>query len=280
MITLEDFLARLKRVRRCGGGWVALCPAHDDHTASLSIGRSEQGKVLIHCFAGCTYESVIDALGGQPWSNPPRNPERKTNLAQGRRDNSEWARQIWRESREAPGTIVQDYTFGRGFTDSPPQCLRFHPGLRHPSGVSLPAMVAAIDDLGGEIVGIHRTFLKRDGTGKAAVEPNKMALGKLGGGAVRLTAGAPELILSEGIETGLSILQATGRHVWAALGTSNLGRVELPDFVRRIIIGADQDDSGIKAATVAANTYRARGYQVAIVSPDAEKTDFNDVLRR
>jgi phage/plasmid primase-like uncharacterized protein len=138
-------------------------------------------------------------------------------------------------------------------------------------------MVATIDDLAGEIVGIHRTFLKPDGTGKAAVEPNKMALGKLSGGAVRLTAGASELVLCEGIETGLSILQATGLHVWAALGTSNIGQVELPDFVRTIIIAADHDDPGIKAARAAAQSYRESGYRVRILSPQKDGWDFNQV---
>jgi hypothetical protein len=119
-MTFEEVLARLKGVRRCGDQAVACCPAHDDHTPSLSIRMGGRGKVLFKCFAGCTYESIIDALGGRPWSNPLRPPEQKTNLAQGRRDNSEWARQIWRESHDARGTIVQDYLFGRGFTGAMP----------------------------------------------------------------------------------------------------------------------------------------------------------------
>ena len=138
-------------------------------------------------------------------------------------------------------------------------------------------MVAAIGDPNGEIVGIHRTFLKPDGTGKAEVEPKKMALGRLRRCSVHLTAGAPELVLCEGIETGLSILQATGLHVWAALGTSNLGQVDLPDFVRVVIIAADHDDPGIKAARAAAESYRESGYRVRIVSPLNEGCDFNQV---
>jgi len=91
--------------------------------------------------------------------------------------------------------------------------MRFHPRLKHKSGMWLPAMVAAIDGLSGEMVGIHRTFQNRDGTGKVELEPNKRVLGKLSRGAVLLTAGASELVLCEGIETGLSILQAIGLHV-------------------------------------------------------------------
>jgi len=100
------------------------------------------------------------------------------------------------------------------------------------------------------------------------------------GGSVRLTAGAPELVLCEGIETGLSILQATGRHVWCALGTSNLGQVEMPGFVRAVVIAADNDEPGLKAAHHAAELYRARGYQVQIVSPGRDEADFNEAVER
>jgi phage/plasmid primase-like uncharacterized protein len=141
-------------------------------------------------------------------------------------------------------------------------------------------MVAAFEDLGGTIAGIHRTYLKPDGTSKAEIEHNKKTLGPVRACAVHLTAADRVLVICEGIETGLSILQATGLHVWAALGTSNLANVELPSFVREVFIAADNDDPGMMAAHEAADSYRTRGCQVRIVSPRTEKADWNDVLRR
>jgi DNA primase len=47
--------------RRRGSGWTARCPAHDDNNPSLSISE-RSGKILVHCFAGCDQEDVIDAL--------------------------------------------------------------------------------------------------------------------------------------------------------------------------------------------------------------------------
>lgn len=41
---------------------MACCPAHDDKTPSLRISESTDGRVLVHCFAGCSQKSVIDAL--------------------------------------------------------------------------------------------------------------------------------------------------------------------------------------------------------------------------
>ena len=60
-MNLERVLARLQGVRRNGEQWVARCPAHADKSPSLSL-RDENGKVLFHCFAGCTVEDICAAL--------------------------------------------------------------------------------------------------------------------------------------------------------------------------------------------------------------------------
>ena len=49
--------------RRSGRGWMARCPAHDDANASLSIGVGDDDRVLLHCFAGCSVEAIVAALG-------------------------------------------------------------------------------------------------------------------------------------------------------------------------------------------------------------------------
>ncbi len=55
-------LERLKRVRRNGDGWIALCPAHKDRNPSLSI-HVRDGRILLHCHAGCSPEAISAALG-------------------------------------------------------------------------------------------------------------------------------------------------------------------------------------------------------------------------
>lgn len=45
------------------GNWVACCPAHDDKRPSLAITEAEDGRILIHCRAGCTSLDVVYALG-------------------------------------------------------------------------------------------------------------------------------------------------------------------------------------------------------------------------
>lgn len=60
---VENLLARLDLVRKSGRGWTARCPAHEDKTASLSITAGDDGRVLLHCFAGCAAADVVAAAG-------------------------------------------------------------------------------------------------------------------------------------------------------------------------------------------------------------------------
>jgi putative DNA primase/helicase len=79
----------------------------------------------------------------------------------------------------------------RGVQLPPPDTLRFHVGLRHPSGGCWPVMVALVTDgRDGTPIAIHRTYLARDGGGKAAVDPQRMMFGPCRGGAVRLAISA------------------------------------------------------------------------------------------
>jgi hypothetical protein len=60
-----ELLARFEGVKRRGSGWQALCPAHADRNPSLSI-DVRNGKILIHCHAGCSQEAVLAAAGIEP----------------------------------------------------------------------------------------------------------------------------------------------------------------------------------------------------------------------
>jgi hypothetical protein len=60
----ELLLPRLGRVRKTGvGRYISGCPAHKDKTPSLSIRFADDGRILMHCFAGCRIEDVVSAIG-------------------------------------------------------------------------------------------------------------------------------------------------------------------------------------------------------------------------
>lgn len=62
-MTLDDFLDKLENVRPAGAGYVAICPAHEDRAASLSVGEGDEGNVIIKCHAGCPTSQVVEAMG-------------------------------------------------------------------------------------------------------------------------------------------------------------------------------------------------------------------------
>jgi putative DNA primase/helicase len=104
-----------------------------------------------------------------------------------------------------------------------------------------------------------------------------MSLGLLGDGAVRLAPIGEVIGLCEGFETGLSAMQLYNLPVWCALGASRMHRVALPQAVRKVVIFADNDDAGRKAAERTAKVHRFDGRSVEIRLPTVG-TDFNDEL--
>jgi hypothetical protein len=139
-------------------------------------------------------------------------------------------------------------------------------------------MVATVQGAG--LPAVHRTYLRSDGTGKAAIDPDKMMLGATAGGAVRLTDGPARLVVAEGIESGLSLLcglldgPAT---VWAALSTSGLRGLRLPTQPGRLTIATDGDKPGREAGHALADRAHGMGWQVSILDPGTG-ADFNDIL--
>ena len=281
-----ETMAKALGGRKVGQGWTARCPAHDDREPSLSV-RDADGMVLVRCHAGCDQRDVIAALkerglwDGKERSTLRKSRRRKVSLPRpdpNQAERSAVALSIWQSTIPADGTPVDAYLASRGLTCSLPPSLRFHSGLKHPSGGIWPCMVALVtrgdDDMP---LAIHRTFLAREGQGKAPVEPAKMMLGPCRGGAVRLGDPGEVLMIGEGIETCLAAMQTTGHPAWAALSTSGLRALDLPSCVRDVIVLADGDDPGEAAARDCALRWMREGRRVRIARPP-RGLDFNDML--
>src|ERR1035437_1149540 len=62
-MTASD-LAQILEARRTGAGkWQARCPAHSERSPRLNLGEAKDGRILLHCFAGCTLPEILAALG-------------------------------------------------------------------------------------------------------------------------------------------------------------------------------------------------------------------------
>lgn len=63
MTLIENLISRLDRVKGRNGSWTARCPAHEDKGPSLAVRENEDGRILLHCFAGCETANVLGAIG-------------------------------------------------------------------------------------------------------------------------------------------------------------------------------------------------------------------------
>ena len=123
-----------------------------------------------------------------------------------------------------------------------------------------PGALSIADD---KVRGVHLTFLKPDGRGKADVNPNKIMVGPSSGWPIVL---APPndllgLVICEGIETGLSLLEATGCGIWVAGSAGRMPALadKVPGYIDTVTIAGEPDDAGRRGATELARKLRARG---------------------
>jgi putative DNA primase/helicase len=280
--------------RETANGYDCLCPLHEGKgsTPSLSIAVRD-GRLLCCCHSGCDGSLVFSAIVKRgllanslaemhEWQGSNR--EVNENRERAIRRNQICAERIWDQSQDARGTVVDDYLAARGIDRLPiPFRLRFHQRLKHtPTGKTLPAMIALVSDaVTDRVMGIHRTWLRADGTGKANVEPNKMSLGPIANGVIRLAKhkeGKP-LLIAEGIETALAGMQACNLPGWCAISAGNLSKLDLPGEIREVVVLADGDRAGRAAASRAAYRW-ARERRDVRIADAGDGVDFNDLLAK
>jgi len=273
-----------------GGYGCAPCPVcqperRRDQNA-LTVADGDNGRLVLHCKkSGCAFLDILAAAGlragdyrtPDPAALAQRDADR---LADAQRKAAQ-AQRCWNESLPIGGTIAERYLRGRGIPCDLPSTLRFHPECWHgPSAKRWPAMVAMVQ--GGDGPAVHRTYLRPDGTGKAGLDGgDKMMLGAVQGGAVRLTDGPSRLVAAEGIETALSLVSGLlGRPatIWAALSTTGLRGLRLPVRPGRLMVATDGDEPGRAAGHALATRAHGLGWQVSLL-PAPEGRDWLDILQ-
>lgn len=337
-VELAEVIARYVELKRSGREWVALCPFHNEKTASFFV-VPEKG--FFHCFGcgaggdvinfvqrieGCDFMVAVRILTGndagrvtleQIEAVKKRNNERTRHEQANSARRRAAAQDIWTAARsDIAGTLAEAYLFSRGLRRPRhgwPPTLRFAPALtwRHGAhnmdGSCWPALIGLVSVSIGppaiagvpaqesrgarsrRFVGVHRTYLARDGSGKAPlIVDGKLAvkrmLGTQGGGAIWFGPATSRLHVGEGIETTLSAKQIRPKRTYAAAGSlDRMARLVLPDVVREIVLLMDNDmkdpSTGPKAIERARLHYGAQGVKVLAcwAPPDM---DFNDPLRK
>jgi hypothetical protein len=194
------------------------------------------------------------------------------------------ARRLFRIGQPLAGTHAAAYLAARGLAPDPSfTALRFHPAVWHwadgaATRQSFPALLAAVTDAKGAIMGVHRTWLDPAKPAKAPLEEPRKALGWLLGHGVRFGAAHDLLAAGEGIETVLSVVAALpGLPAVAALSANHLVALEPPPTLSRFYVAVDNDAEGLGAL----DRLRARHPDLDIRPLMPAADDFNtDLMAR
>lgn len=210
-------------------------------------------------------------------------------------------RTIWRESisvHHPDAEPVRLYLQSRGLDSLIPDwpSIRFHPNMQYKDedGTLIghyPAMLALIQQ-GNEAITIHRTFLTPDGC-KVSVDSSKKWMPVpsdkiVMGSAIHLGKPGRVLCVTEGIETALAVIEATGMVTWPLINATMMTHFVIPTGVEKLLIWSDLDRSmaGTFAATKLAERAKAQGVEAVIREPkgplpaDAKSIDWLDVLNQ
>lgn len=246
-----EAIARGLGGRRCGSGWIARCPAHEDREPSLSLALGREGRLLARCHAGCDFAAILAALvqrglltdrwHGAPARRP--SPARRP-----------------RKPRGSPGRA------GSGLGPSR-SGLALPPTVREGVDRDGPTLVAALARWPSRAVAaVQITRLSAAGCKRSGADPVRLTFGAAAGAACRVRRWSPgrPVALVEGLEDALAAALADPAAVpWAILGATGAARVILPESAAAILV-LDADDAGRRAAAEAARVLAVPGRAVRI----------------
>ena len=294
-----EFALSLGIHQREGRSFRCDCPNCLRPTLRVSPGRD--GEIKTYCFY-CGGSALRKALAGRGLVETlPTGYE--IDHAKVKQAWNRW----WDPARPLLGSPAEIYLRGRGIDVRllRPSILfniRFHPQVWHVGRAScLSAMVAKSHAANGDSRAVHATFLTDKGA-KANVLPPKQTFGSTGGAAIYFgpskdeiaageKLGTVEWVIGEGVETVLSYMAIKRRQGACgergpcgicALSAKGLQYLELPSFVRQVIIAADNDADGLgqKVANAAIWRWSIQKRLVRLAVPRRSGEDWNDVLAR
>ncbi len=272
-------------------------PGHSlrDRSACLRFDRQAPNGFVVHSFAGDDPLPIRDFIRerlslpadsrGNTRKQPPfefgEAPENPTRTAQ--------ALAIWSEGLEPGGTCVEVYLRHRGLElpeASAGEVIRYHPSCPF-AGSQTPAMICLVRDLlTNEPRAIHRTALSPEGHKVKVGGHDRLSLGTIGGGAIKLTPDEDVtscLGIGEGLESTLSLQLAPEfgpSPVWCLVSAGGVATLPILSGIDCLWISVDHDPAGIKAAKTCADTWRRAGREVFLITPNAAGADLNDIVQK
>lgn len=290
----------LRAMARDLGGEVAgigqiVCPGpgHSSRDRSLSVRLDPRspGGLVVHSFAGddplAAKDYVRQRLRLPEDFRAERNSAPSPVEIPGSGERTARALAIWAEARHPAGTPVEAYLSRRGVAlpDDPGEVLRFHPACPF-AGSRIPAMVALVRDIvTNKSVAIHRTALSFQGIKVELNGVDRLALGPIAGGAVKLTADENVttcLGIGEGIETTLSLRRCPefgGSSVWSLLAAGGISAFPALSGIEALWLAVDHDPAGLKATRACATRWQVAGAETFLITPATPGADLNDPFK-
>jgi DNA primase len=269
--SLTALVGSYVRLARAGREMAGLCPFHGEKTPSFTVTEDKGFWKCFGCGAsgdafgflmkidGLDFVDAVERLAEECGLKAPApgSPPRKlrpiverpslAEIEAGKAGKIRDAREIIAYA-QAPGPLLGVYWhLVRRIRMPIPASIRFEAALPYKHGFkdesgryceergTYPAMVAPVRQPDGKILGVHRTWLKGDGSGKAQVRKPKKAMGIVWNGAIRLSPPKVQMILGEGIETtasgadpfwdrdrGCAVIEGVEAGAWATISLGNL----------------------------------------------------------
>jgi len=257
-------------------------------------GKGGHGPVDLEIFlGGCDFVEAIKRLTNTTSLSRQRLPTAKNPEAaaaherereRDEQEQHETASWLWAQRRPIAGTIAERYLReARGIASALPVTLAFLPARKPEHHPAMIAAFALVDEpepgvLGKphDVISVHLTLLKPDGSGKAEVEPNKLIVGsptfKIGDDVFGLpiVVAPPNdlfgLAITEGIEDALTAHQMTGLGAWAAGAAGFMLKLAavVPDYIEAVTIYAHPDKAGQDGAQELVTALRQRRTEAVV----------------
>ncbi|WP_020563039.1 DUF7146 domain-containing protein [Methylosarcina fibrata] len=322
---LDDLAPEINKAIEKPGHRHIACPVHGGkdgfrlfRDANLSgggccntCGPKPDGFSLLMWLRGWTFPEALSAVAevlgvSKGFQASKRIVQKKTHIEQSKSSVNDdkiksLLRTVWQESksiRHPDADPVRLYLQSRGLDGwlQNWSSLRFHPKMQYRNEDNqvigyFPAMLALVEN-GNQPITIHRTFLTDDGRKAPVDSPKKLmpvpADRLIVGSGIRLGNTGRVLSVTEGIETALAVIEATGMVTWPLISATLMSHFVIPQGVEKLIIWSDLDRSlaGSFAAQKLAERAQTQGIQVEIREPsgpllaDAKSIDWLDVLNQ
>lgn len=297
---LSDLVRPYTKLRAASGGWNGLCCFHKERTPSLHVSDIRGTYKCFGCGAwgdifdfimqtkGIGFAEAVKSLTGEfvlpNISAPLQREVEKAGAEIDDKRRIHHAHEIWMRRQPVAETLAARYLrHTRGILSSPPDQLGYvHRAYCSPLQEEVPALIAPLQDSNGHVTAVQQIFLcgeTQDAYRDEAGRRLKRTMGAMRDGCVRLGVPDSALGIAGSVEDALAASALFSLPVWATCGEARFERVWIPEEVEHLIVFADADPPGRKAAAAAEAAHHDLR-RVTITYPQRGAKDFAQMAEK